>query len=134
MCSGLHRAVRLRFRVHSLHALSHLLQPWRMPDLPLRVLHRFHGPRHDDTRNVRRLAARCFRAIPPIRCRRTAGLHKFLLVGYALLPRHLRRLSQSPHRPLLRKEITARQRLTRPLAPHPLSRPSETTLLSRGIV
>ena len=54
------------------------------------------------------LAARCFRAIPPIRCRRTAGLHKFLLVGYALLPRHLRRLSQSPHRPLLRKEITAR--------------------------
>ena len=78
-CLRLHRAVRLRCRIHLFHAVHDVFRRRSQQDLPLRDMHRLHGPRHDDSGDVR------WR--PP----GMDGLHRLLLVDHGLLPRHPRR-------------------------------------------
>lgn len=54
---GIHRAIRLRFRLHRLYAVPPILFARRTTDFTLCLLHGFHGPVHDAAgRRGRRIA------------------------------------------------------------------------------
>ena len=68
----------LRFRIHSLHALPHLLCRRRAQDGTLCHLYRFYGAWHDDSGNGCRMAARAL------------GIQPLFYLDYDMLHRHIR--------------------------------------------
>lgn len=103
-------AIRLRIRFYRLHALSHLFFRGGMEDVPLRFLHRFHGPWHDGARNVRRQALQPVGPVQSYGACRTAGIRQLFHPRGALQRVHMRGLPVGENRPFVRKEKPVRQK------------------------